>query len=126
MTGTREHLGQACADALPHGIGVGKDDDAALLVGGADVLDRRTAETESVGDDAVRLHRSPHRPHIHLSLNDDNFFNQRFTLFTMLSAAQILREDLSQQVLHRGQRDRCQYISSRRDFLRDPMPQNHS
>lgn len=50
-----------------------------------DVLDHRAAQTKSVGDDAVRLDRTAHSEYVHLSLDNDDFFNQHFTLFTTLS-----------------------------------------
>ena len=85
MTGTREHLCEACPNALPHGIGVGEDDNAAFLVRGADVLDRRAAQAKAICDDAVRLDRTPHRPHIHLPLDNDDFFNHNRLLRSLLS-----------------------------------------
>ena len=75
VTGTREHLGQARTDALADRIGVGEDDDAALFIGGTDIFDRRIAQAKSIGDDAVRIDRTPHRRNVHLALDDDDFFD---------------------------------------------------
>ena len=75
MLCTREHPGQPRADAFADGIGIGEDNNAAFFVGGANVLDRGIPQAKSVGDDAVRLNRTPHRGNIHLSLDNDDFFD---------------------------------------------------
>ena len=75
MAGTREHLGQARTDALADRIGVGEDDDAALFIGSTDIFDCCIAQAKSIGDDAVRIDRTPHRRHVHLALDDDDFFD---------------------------------------------------